>query len=243
MTIDASPKTAFAFSPDARIAVHHLGREREPVVMADQASGHAAGLVDFAATRSAFSAAETTGGGYPGLLGTAPIAYVNAMVAFALPLIARHFDTGPVAPVRARGNFSLVTTPPERLSPDQRWPHVDAADRWLFAAVHYLSPHVTAGTGFFRHRDTGFETIDQDRLPAYRSAYEADVQSAAGHGYVTADNALFDPIGRIDAAFDRFILYRAALLHSGMIDTLPAFPADPRRGRLTGNLFLQVRRR
>ena len=51
----------------------------------------------------------------------------------------------------------------------------------------------------------------------------------------------FEAIGEVQAAPDRLLLYRAALLHSGAITGIGADAADPRRGRLTGNLFLQCR--
>jgi hypothetical protein len=45
----------------------------------------------------------------------------------------------------------------------------------------------------------------------------------------------------IAAKPDRLVLYRANLLHSGRITHLSARAADPRMGRLTGNLFLQCK--
>ncbi|KQM27410.1 MULTISPECIES: DUF6445 family protein [unclassified Sphingomonas] len=222
------------------VTVRHVGREREPVVVIDRATGQRDALVDFAATRSTFAPADSVGSFYPGLLGPAPTAYVNAMVRMVLPLIAAHFTGTPVRPARARGNFSLVTLPPEALVPDQRVPHVDSADQLQFATVHFLSATNGDGTRFFRHRATGFETIDADRLPAYRAALDAEL-AAMPAVYPAGEDGPFEAIDTIDAAPDRLILYRAALLHSGAITTLPADAADPRCGRLTGNLFLQCR--
>ncbi|MET3437998.1 hypothetical protein ABIC44_002681 [Sphingomonas sp. 1185] len=112
-----------------------------------------------------------------------------------------------------RGNFSLVTTPPAALSPDQRVPHVDAADRMQFAGVHYLSEH-PAGTGFFHHRATGYETINADRLAVYRQHLDTELAELGQGGYVTGDHAYFTAIDRVEAQPDWLILYRAALLHS-----------------------------
>ena len=224
------------------VTVHYVGREREPVVVIDQASGRREELVAYAATRSSFEPAAALGSHYPGLLGPVSTAYLQAMVQITLDMIDRHFGTGPLFPVRARGNFSLVTTPSAALSPDQRVPHVDAADRMQFAAVHFLSADNPDGTAFFRHRATGFETIDADRLPAYRAALDPDLAALpTGTGYETGAGATFELIGRVDAVPDRMIVYRAALLHSGRITAVPPYAADPRRGRLTGNLFLQCR--
>jgi hypothetical protein len=223
-----------------KVTVRHVGREREPVVVIDDATGRRSALVDFAATRSNFVPATVVGSGYPGLLGPAPIAYVDDMVRLVLPLVVTHFTGAPVVPMRARGNFSLVTCPPEGLSPDQRVPHVDTADRLQFATVHFLSADNSDGTRFFRHRATGFETIDAARLPAYRAALDAEL-AAVAPGYATGEDGPFEATDTVDAAPDRLILYRAALLHSGAISAIPAGAANPRRGRLTGNLFLQCR--
>jgi hypothetical protein len=232
----------FSFDAHATIQVCHVGAEKEPVVIVDGATGHAAALVDFARHRSCFEPAAILGSFYPGLLGTAPTAYVDAMVRFVVPLIVRHFDTGPIRPARARGTFSLVTTPPEALGPDQRVPHVDAADRLQFATVHFLSRDNKDGTGFFRHRATGFETLDTERLPAYRAILDAQLEALQDRGYPGAGHSLFEQIGAVEARFDRLILYRASLFHSGLISVLPEHAADPVQGRLTGNLFLQCRK-
>lgn len=222
------------------VTLRHVGREREPVVVIDRATGQRDALVEFAATRSRFVPASEVGSFYPGLLGPAPTAYIKAMVQLVLPLIARHFTGAPVQPARARGNFSLVTLPPEALSPDQRVPHVDSADRLQFATVHFLSSTNGDGTRFFRHRATGFETIDAGRLPVFRAALDAEIGGVPA-AYTDGADGPFEAIDAVEAAPDRLILYRAALLHSGAITTLPADAADPRRGRLTGNLFLQCR--
>lgn len=230
---------ALAFAADAVPTVRHIGHEGEPVVILDGATGWVEHLRDFAATRSKFTPAITIGSGYPGLLGPAPVAYIDAMVRRVLPLIATHFTGVAVRPARARGNFSLVTTDPAELDEDQRVPHVDTADRLQFATVHFLSPSNDDGTAFFRHRATGFETLDAARLPRYHAARESDLPPPPG--YCTDGDAAFEVIDAVAARPDRLILYRANLLHSGWITHLPARADDPRAGRLTGNLFLQCR--
>ncbi|WP_223030180.1 DUF6445 family protein [Hephaestia mangrovi] len=214
-----------------------VGREREPVVIIDHATGAAESLID-AASRSGFEPASAVGSHYPGLLGPVPRAYVDAMVRFVLPFIEAHFDLGKIAPARARGNFSLVTTPPADLEPEQRMPHIDAADRLQFATVHFLCDEDHGGTGFFRHRATGFETIDRQRLDAYNGALSRETADDRA-GYQHSTDSRFERIAACEARFDRMLLYRAALLHSGLIEKIPDHAADPRRGRLTGNLFLQ----
>jgi hypothetical protein len=137
-----------------------------------------------------------------------------------------------------------VTTLPGDLAIEQRVPHVDTADALQFATVHFLCGAGLGGTGFFRHRATGYETIDAARLPAYRAALDAELAaSPPAPAYINAaGNDQFEGIGAVEARPDRMILYRAGLLHSGLVAVPAADAADPRRGRLTGNLFLQCRR-
>lgn len=234
-------RSLFAGTPIIKVV--RVGKEQEPVVVVDAASGDPDALAELASTRTRFAPAASVNSGYPGLLGPAPVAYLDAMVRFALPLVAAHFGTGAIVPARARGNFSLVTTPPEQLSVDQRIPHVDTADRLQFATVHFLSPRPSDGTGFFRHRATGFETIDARRLPTYRAVLDDELRAPPPPGYRTGSDRLFALTEAVEARYDRLILYRAALLHSGLIAQLPEHASDPRRGRLTGNLFLQCRPR
>ncbi len=227
------------FAADAIPTVRQIGHEREPVVILDGATGWVEHLRDFAITRSAFAPAAGVGSVYPGLLGPAPVAYVDAMVRRVLPLIETYFTGTAVRPARARGNFSLVTTDPAALSEDQRVPHVDTADRLQFATVHFLSPGNADGTAFFRHRATGFETLDADRLSSYHAARANDPPPPAG--YCSDGGAAFEMIDAIAARPDRLLLYRANLLHSGRITRIPDRATDPGAGRLTGNLFLQCR--
>ena len=221
--------------------VERIGREAQPVVVIDHATGTPDRLIDYAATRSRFAPAGSVGQGYPGLLGPAPTDYINALVQRMLPLIAAHFGTGPVAPERARGNFSLVTVAPNDLTPDQSVPHVDTVDPLQFACVHYLCDAEHGGTGFFRQRATGFETIDAARLPQYRTALGADLADLPPAYPSARDYGAFELIHACEAARDRLILYRASALHSGLISVVTTHAANPRRGRLTGNVFLQCR--
>lgn len=223
------------------VSLRHVGREREPVVVIDRATGQRDALVEFAATRSRFEPATKVGSFYPGLLGPAPTAYVEAMVRMVLPLIATHFTGVPVQPARARGNFSLVTLPPEALTPDQRVPHVDSADRLQFATVHFLSSANGDGTRFFRHRATGFETLDAARSPTYVERLNAELRAGgAPDGYIAGSTPLFEQTAAVEARYNRAVVYRSALLHSGTIATGRELSDDPLRGRLTVTAFLML---
>ena len=61
--------------------------------------------------------------------------------------------------------------------------------------------------------------------------------AAQAEGYFQGSDAHYEQIGQIEGVADRLVLYRGALLHSGIITPRATLGADPRTGRLTANLF------
>lgn len=139
-------------------------------------------------------------------------------------------------------SYSIVTTPPNCLTVPQRLPHMDAVDLRRIALVHYLSPEDRNGTAFFRHRSTGFETVDQARSPIYLGQLNAELRHGGvpDPSYVAGSTRLFEQIDRIEARYNRALVYRSALLHSGAIAPDAALSADPACGRLTVTAFLSL---
>lgn len=229
----------FALAPELAVTREIVGNEREPVLVIDGLSRDPAALVDFAADAT-FAPAHGPAGGYPGLRAPAPLAYVERVVKTLMPLIVRTFDLGAVKPVRAECFLSLVTLPPGELHPTQRLPHVDTVDPLQFALLHYLCGPPHGGTAFYRHEATGFERITADR----QATFDASVAAANDDpppGYLTGDCPGYRRTGAVDAQFDRLVIYRSQLLHSGNITAPEALSADPRRGRLTANIFVALR--
>lgn len=219
-----------------------LGEEREPVLIIDNAVSAPRELVDIAANDTRFSDADGADNFYPGRLAPTPLAYVGDLARALDPLIREGFSLRGVAPGRASCNFSLATLPPERLALAQRIPHVDTVDPHQFAILHYLCDPKLGGTGFYRHRATGFEVLTPDRLEAYLSTLDGELtQTPPAAAYIGGDTAQFVRTRLVDAVFNRVIVYRSRVLHSGHIPLPEALSADPRRGRLTANIFLTYR--
>jgi hypothetical protein len=153
------------------------------------------------------------------------------------------FGMAPESRAKARCHFSLVTLPPERLNLGQRLPHIDSDDPERLAILHYLCGPEHGGTAFYRHRATGLARVTPDRSKDFFSTLrgELDRDGPPAGGYLEGDTPLFEEIGRIPARFNRVVIYRGCLLHSGVVD--PArLSLDPRLGRLTVNTFLTPRR-
>lgn len=227
----------------ASARIERIGSEREPLLVLDEAVTEPERLVEIAASASTFADAATGGDNfYPGRLAPAPLEYVGALSRALDPLIREHYDLPDVAPWRASCNFALATLAPERLRLAQSIPHVDTVDPLQFAVLHYLCDPAFGGTAFYRHRSTGYETLTVDRLETYQSALDRELEAEPPQsGYINGDTAQFALMHRTDCVFNRVIVYRSCLLHSGQIPRPEALSADPRQGRLTANIFLTYR--
>ena len=168
----------------------------------------------------------------------AAMAYVARLLRSIGPRLCQVFGLSGFRLLEA--SFSMVTTPPEQLSPPQRAPHFDSPDPDYLAVLHYLSATPGTGTAFYRQRSTGIEQVSAASLARFVEAAQRETITASG--YIQGSNAAFEQTGAVEAAPDRLIVYRGCLLHSGII--LPDAPleTDPRRGRLTANLFVHGRR-
>ena len=222
--------------------VEALGDEREPLLLIDNAVERPQDLVAVAAEDAAFDTPAAGENFYPGRLAPAPLPYVSALVRALDPLIRDGYGLSNVRLGRASCNCALANLPPERLTRAQRIPLVDTVDPLQFAILHYLCGPAFGGTAFYRHRQTGFETLTPERLQPYQAALDEELANAPPPpAYIAGDTAQFERTRLVDAAFNRVVVYRSRLLHSGWIPDATALSADPRRGRLTANIFLTYR--
>lgn len=231
----------FSLRPDPALSLQRIGLEREPVLVVEGLMRRAGSLVDYAAQEVAFEPVWGPTGGYPGVRAPAPLDYVEDVVRRLDPIIREAFALQGVGLARAECSFSLVTLPPERLAPLQRIPHVDTTDPLQFALLHYLCDAAHGGTAFYRHRATGYETLTPERQPVYERIRTGEIEAAAP-AYIDGDSPHYERISAFDAAFDRVLVYRSRTFHSGRIAPGRTLSGDPRRGRLTANIFINYRR-
>src|SRR3546814_17752798 len=72
------------------------------------------------------------------------------------------------------------------------------------------------GTAFFRHRATGFETVNEERRAAYAAALDAELATAPPPpGYIAGDTDAFERIHAAEARYNRALLYRSWNLQIG----------------------------
>jgi hypothetical protein len=213
--------------------VIHFGREQLPLLCIDDFSPDPQALVNLA-THADFI---DVGSRYPGVRAPAPPGYAEVLLAELGWKIEDVFGTAP-EPELDLCAFSMVTTPPAALAPQQRIPHVDGPEPRRIAVLHYLCGAEQGGTSFYRHRATGLEAVTADRLGEFRAQVARELGEAGlPSGYATGDSSCFEKIHGVAAAFNRLIVYRGNCLHSGDIGPGTVLCEDPRRGRLTINGF------
>ncbi len=213
------------------IVARRIGSEGQPIAIVD--GFHP----DPDALRAAALAAKFEPGRhhYPGIRAPLPADYFARVRPALAPVLREVLGAGSVELLDA--SFSMVTTPPAELGTEQRLPHVDAVQPGRIALVHYLSEG--DGTAFFRHRATGFETIDAARSAGYLAALNAELRAdPPAAAYPFGDSALFERIAHVEARVNRAVIYRSALLHSGAISPDAVLDSDPATGRLTVTAFL-----
>jgi hypothetical protein len=235
---------SLAFRPHERITarVDRIGAEGSPVLVIDNFAADPDALVEHAVSLAPFPPAQQTF--YPGVRAPVPMPFVQSAHAWLEPALRAAFDLRDQTVVSGGWDFSMITRAPDELTLRQRLPHIDSTHLGNLALLLYLASEGHGGTGFYRHRGAGYETISEERFDDYESRLRADV-AAHGEpkGYICGDTAIFERIADYPAAFNRMIVYRSRNLHSASVGADFRGDPDPRTGRLTLNLFFHYRPR
>jgi len=224
------------------VKLHEIGTEKSRVVVVDDLIPDAHRFVETAAAMAPFDPEAVNY--YPGLrriftqADTEAWDYVSTVLTAVAQFVGGAFNATGFTVNEA--SFSIVTHRPEQLRPAQRIPHFDSPDQNFVAVLHYLNDIPNTGTCFYRHRATGFERITPQRAEAFATMRRLEGMPSQG-GFIGDSNTLYEQLLRVDGRFNRLLIYQGALLHSGFIPHDFTFSGDPRSGRLTGNLFIQLK--
>ncbi len=228
----------FSLNPKRDIQLLSIGEE-QPVVIIDDLLANPQQLLDYAQQGDEFQSAATDY--YPGIRKPISGSYAQVLCrtiqeTFQCVFGLRDDSTANVSLCA----LSLATTEPAQLRPIQSLPHFDTSDSFQLAVVHYLCTPEHGGTSFYRHRQSGYESITSDRVQAYAALLKEQVVSARfpGQQYMNGDSEWFERIASIEAKFNRAIIYRGNLLHSGDINADNGLSHNPLSGRLTANTFI-----
>lgn len=221
-----------------RLETRIVGDEKTPVVIIDEPIQSTDALIQYALQRADFGSAGDSS--YPGIRSDLPSSYANALGPQLIGLISHVFNIPPSArPHLVHQLFSLVTLQPGDLEPLQRLPHTDNRSHYYFATVHYLNTGDHGGTGFFRHRPTGFERITNERYEPFKRAETAHIAANGppAEKYINATDEHYELFAEVEYKPNRMAIYPGNILHSGLIKPDQDIDADPATGRLTANLF------
>lgn len=224
--------------PDIRVQKLTFGAENAPLLVIDNVVADADRLVRKAAPKQFTQSPRF----FPGVRVEAPLSWQHLIVKHFTNTLLEYFQLPGKSLRFSMCHYSLVTTPPEKLTVIQRIPHIDSLERNQLASIHYLFRSNLGGTAFYRHRKTGFETIDASRRAAYFKSLEDenDGPNMPGPGYINGDTALFEQIAQQDGVFNRMLVYRRNSLHSACIDRNFMPDANPLTGRLSINSFIDL---
>jgi hypothetical protein len=224
--------------------LRRVGNEQSPVVIIDEFSGDAERIARIADAMGPLPGSRTSY--YPGarrFITQSDVDawdYVKAACERIAPFLGGGFGLGGFYLLES--SFSMVSTPPRQLLPQQRAPHFDSPDQKYLALLHYLRVPEGTGTAFYRHRATGIERVTDKNVDMFVHAAKADAAKLAPDaGYIQGSDEFYEQIGVIEAVPDRLVIYQGSLLHSGIIPPNMPLTTDPREGRLTANIFVQGR--
>ncbi len=231
------PSTTSVFRPDLRInadaaiQVREIGHEKSPLLIIDNLLTTPDDFVEVA-RRVPFRPPVSM---YPGLNSPLPPPYLRVLVGALKPLLHRIFAVPFERELTAHGFFALALRRGEEMHVMQRVPHQDSFKPERLGMVHFLCQGQQGGTGFYRHRATGFESVDQKRTETFAPIIQTEAQALVEGGRCVED--FYELYDSADAVFNRLIVYQAHLLHAGLLDGSVLSP-DPSVGRLTANTFL-----
>ena len=234
----------FAVNPDCVATVIYVGADKEPVLIIDDLLLDPEALVRYAELGAPFRKEEKDF--YPGIRKLLSMDYAQAIHDHLQQVFLDTFSGGrPASIVPLSSLLSVTSTAEEDLRPIQSVPHFDSFDPTQIAGVHYLCPATFGGTAFYRHRSTGFESMNAARLAQYAPQLKREVMDlkATSFRYIRGDTTLFERTACVEAKFNRAIYYRSNILHSGDMAADVVLPPDPRTGRLTANTLALVRPR
>lgn len=239
MTVQTLPIPQF--NPKARMQAVDLGADKSRLMVVDNALLNPTDIVDHAVHNSNFVSPDW--GFYPGYTASLDKKLIYSVILPMRALLKTVFGVPEAMPLAFSGYFALVTLPPEALKPIQTVPHVDTNSSTQLAILLHLSDPPRGGTAFYRHKATGFETIDKTRTPRFTAAREVEFLARRDRParYMAGTDDQYEQLAAVEARFNRMIVYHSNLLHSGLCEP-EKLSNDPRTGRLTMNIFINPKR-
>ena len=233
----------FSLNKQASLTKLTIGGEKTPLLVIDNFSNSVADLIEFAGDGSSFQ--KDKNNFYPGKRKLMAEEYGEQICQQYLPIFHSFFACRQTSTAKTvLTALALADTQEKHLRPMQMLPHIDTPQNNQFAVVHYLCTEEHGGTSFYRHKESGFETITQTRLYSYASQVKEEAIANQIHKnpcYMSGSTNMFEQIYSVPARINRAIIYPSNLLHSGDINTALGLSSEPAKGRLTIGSFILVK--
>lgn len=224
----------------ADVQIRSVGAEQIPVIIWDDFSDQLTQLKLYACEQACFQPDHQSL--YPGLRAPLPETYVKAFRRKIEPVLRSVYELPEQSNWATVYQYlSMINRPESELAVLQRLPHFDSTAEHSFALLLYVNPGKFGGTGFFRHRPSGYETVDRQRFGPFVTAAERHMirSGPPPARYTTGSSDHFELLDTIAYRPNRLLAYPGQLLHSGLIDPRFDLGADPTQNRLTANLFVR----
>ena len=231
----------FSINPNLVIDIIYVGKEQEPIIIVDNLLNIPEALIQYAESGQPFQ--KDAKDFYPGIRKPLAPAYAENVYRHLIETMWTVFSSKLTVNIKLLSSvLSLTTNTPKDLRPIQSVPHFDSYLRNNIASVHYLCEPKFGGTSFYRHLQTGFETMDSQRIHEYAPTLKREVMQSnkTFFDYINGDTEIFARTASIDAKFNRAIFYRSNILHSGNIQHTANLSDNPRTGRLTANTLTSI---
>lgn len=180
---------------------------------------------------------------YPGIRDNMPNPYLRLLHSFfqteILPNITNKKYTESIL---HKSLLSLVSCKPANLIIDQKVPHIDSCDERDYAFVHYLSGEELGGTSIYKYVPHNLIEFHEEHKSLLANIID-DVKNKPDehNSYITRTTSLFEQVFKVEAKFNRLVIYQGNLLHSANISCEENCLADPKVGRLSIASFASVR--
>jgi len=223
--------------PSLTYSVKSIGQDQQPLIIVENFLSDPHSLVQFASSHCQLTPSNDL---YPGIRTHSPPQYLQLIRAQLGDLIASTFKLNHQNVKLAESYLSIVNTPAKNLHPLQRIPHIDGANPNDIAFLHFLCDEKYGGTSFYRHRATGYEFINDERLNNFTQSLEKEFETQGlPEGYTHGTSQFFEKVETCAANFNRLLIYRGTSLHSGDIAENYNYDPNPKTGRLTVTSFLR----
>ena len=199
-------------------------------------------VLHFAKNIAYFNPMHADNSYYPGVRDNMPEPYIRLLHDFfqqsIIPkLVGREQSTA----IIHKSLISLVTCLPSQLLTEQKMPHVDSCKSSEYAFVHYLSGQELGGTSIYRYIPKNIvELNEQDEVILDDMLNEVSSKSNEHNGYITDSTSLFEQVLKVEAKFNRLVIYQGNLLHGANLTSKESYSGDTANGRFSITSFASI---